>query len=76
MQFEWNPDLNLNHSSDSIRAMQYMADFFITEARKNSQSFSTQSELDLARNLSTYGMTSKPMSSDILTGYFALVFSL
>lgn len=40
-QFEWTVGLNLNHSPDAIAAMQYMANFLVGEARKNSQSFAS-----------------------------------
>jgi len=39
-QFEWSTGLNINHSPDAIHAMQYMADFFVDEARRNTHSFS------------------------------------
>eukprot|EP01138_Halocafeteria_seosinensis_P013874 gb/GECG01014167.1/.p1 GENE.gb/GECG01014167.1/~~gb/GECG01014167.1/.p1 ORF type:complete len:341 (+),score=28.45 gb/GECG01014167.1/:1-1023(+) len=72
--FEWNPALNLNHTTDAITAMQYMANFFLIEARRNNQSFSSASELKLARSLVTYGMSQELLSSDKLTGYYALYF--
>lgn len=44
--FQWHPEKNafewsghINHSPQAIAAMQYMADFAVTEARKNQQSF-------------------------------------
>jgi len=37
--FEWNPTEAMNHSTDSVLANQYTADFFVTEARKSSHHF-------------------------------------
>jgi gamma-glutamyl hydrolase len=46
-QFEWNPQEVINHSPDSIFAMQYFANFMVSEARKNSHHFSSgQNEYD------------------------------
>jgi len=42
-QFEWNAWEDINHSTDCIKAMQYMADFFVTEARKNTHKFPSSS---------------------------------
>jgi gamma-glutamyl hydrolase len=44
--YQWHPEKNafewsghINHSPEAIAVMQYMADFAVTEARKNHQSF-------------------------------------
>jgi gamma-glutamyl hydrolase len=75
-QFEWNPELNLNHSGDAILAMQYMANFFVSESRKNSQSFmdSALGQRLLQRYI-TFNMTTIPMSPNHLSGYFAVIYS-
>ena len=39
--FEWNPKYDINHSEHAVKASQYFADFFLTEARKNSHTFPT-----------------------------------
>jgi len=38
-QFEWNEGEVINHSSDAIFAMQYFANFILSEARKNTHTF-------------------------------------
>jgi len=40
-QFEWNPQEVINHTPDSVDAMQYFANFIVNEARKNSHRFSS-----------------------------------
>ena len=42
--FVWNPVLAVDHSPDAIRAAQYIANFFMVEARKNGQRFRTREE--------------------------------
>lgn len=39
--FEWNPNEGIDHSTDSIRANEYMAQFFVSEARKSNHMFAT-----------------------------------
>lgn len=39
--FEWDPKLAINHSKHAVRAAQYFADFFLTEARKSTHVFPT-----------------------------------
>ncbi len=38
-QFEWKWNEDINHSSDSIYAMQYFANWIVTEARKSYHKF-------------------------------------
>jgi len=38
-QFEWEAGIDLNHSPDAVAAMAYMANFLVSEARKNALSF-------------------------------------
>jgi len=40
-EYEWNPDEGINHSMQAVAAMQYMADFFGTLARKNNHKYSS-----------------------------------
>ena len=40
----WNPVLALDHSPDAIRVGQYLANFFMVEARKNAQRFKSREE--------------------------------
>ncbi|KAM4675454.1 gamma-glutamyl hydrolase-like isoform 2-T4 [Discoglossus pictus] len=40
-RFQWNKDLAYPHSVSAIRVSQYLADFFINEARKNQNHFSS-----------------------------------
>ncbi|XP_072043766.1 gamma-glutamyl hydrolase-like isoform X1 [Amphiura filiformis] len=45
-QFEWNPhkEFRLDHSLEAIQAVQYFANFFVNESRKNSHKFSSEEE--------------------------------
>ena len=42
--FVWNPVLSLDHSPDAIRVAQYLANYFMVEARMNAQRFTTREE--------------------------------
>ncbi|XP_065071657.1 gamma-glutamyl hydrolase-like isoform X1 [Rhopilema esculentum] len=42
--FVWNPMMAADHSIDSIRVAQYIANFFVMEARRNSNRFSSREE--------------------------------
>ncbi|KAJ1529678.1 hypothetical protein ONE63_006434 [Megalurothrips usitatus] len=44
--FEWSPIQKTAHSFDSIRTSQYFANFFVNEARKNYNSFSSEDDED------------------------------
>ena len=75
-QFEWNPALNLPHTGDAVTAMSWMAQFFVSEARRNSQSvYASSRATELAAALTTYNMTAIPMSDDPLEGYYALLYA-
>lgn len=39
--FEWSPTEGINHSTDSVLANQYVAQFFLSEARKNYHKFTS-----------------------------------
>jgi len=39
--FEWTPNENLPHTASAVRAAQYVANFFVDEARKNNHTFSS-----------------------------------
>jgi gamma-glutamyl hydrolase len=41
--FEWNPREGINHSADSVRANEYITQFFLSEARKSTHTFSSPS---------------------------------
>lgn len=60
-QFEWRaqPD-PINHEDEAIEAMQWIARFFVNEARKNNRSFPSQEEADthLIYNFRPVGDTS------------------
>jgi len=38
-EFEWNPSEDINHCVNAVTCMQYMADFFIQEARKSTHHY-------------------------------------
>jgi len=42
--FEWDLVERVSHSTQAIRSMQYLGDFFVDEARRNSHSFSDPKE--------------------------------
>lgn len=37
--FEWDTQEDVSHTPDAIRAMQYLSEFFINEARQNANVF-------------------------------------
>jgi len=39
--FEWTTTEGIDHSTDSVKANEYIADFFLSEARKSNHKFST-----------------------------------
>jgi len=43
-QFEWYSNEDINHTYDSIISMQYMAQFYVNEARQNNHKFSSSRE--------------------------------
>ncbi|KAJ7390169.1 hypothetical protein OS493_026676 [Desmophyllum pertusum] len=47
-QFEWEPTEAIDHSPDAIHAGQYMADFFVNQARQNTHHFATAEEEEKA----------------------------
>ena len=49
--FEWKQGMNLPHSSDAVLANAYIGQFFITDARRNNQTFT---DLNLWSHLSVY----------------------
>eukprot|EP01137_Pigoraptor_chileana_P017503 Opistho-2@75659 len=40
-QFEWNPTKGFDHSVAAVASMQYLANYFVNEARRNSHQFKT-----------------------------------
>ena len=44
--YVWNPLLAINHSIFSVIVSQYMANFFVCEARKNSNNFKNRVEAE------------------------------
>ena len=49
--FEWKQGMNIPHSGDAITANAYIGQFFVSDARRNNQSFT---DLDLWSTLSVY----------------------
>ena len=46
--FSWAPDEGINHNEHAVEAMQYFANFFISQARMNSHHFKTKKDEDAA----------------------------
>eukprot|EP01123_Difflugia_compressa_P006169 TRINITY_DN18335_c0_g1_i1.p1 TRINITY_DN18335_c0_g1~~TRINITY_DN18335_c0_g1_i1.p1 ORF type:complete len:302 (+),score=55.00 TRINITY_DN18335_c0_g1_i1:59-907(+) len=68
--FEWNPQEAINHSPDSVKAMQYVADFFISEARKSNHAFASESS-EASHLIYNYQPTyTAPYSSDFVQVYY------
>ena len=44
-QFEWNPAEQINHSYESILAMQYYSNFIVSQARKSNHKFPSEQTL-------------------------------
>jgi hypothetical protein len=66
----WKANIGLNHSPDSIEAMQYIANFFVTDARRNNHTFADRT---LATTYSMYNFQTY-YEGDILDGYQAYLF--
>jgi len=64
-QFEWNPEEVINHSPDSIHAMQYFSDFLVNSARRSLHHFDNVGE---EYNALIYNY--KPLYTETLTGDF------
>ncbi|XP_053684706.1 gamma-glutamyl hydrolase-like [Sabethes cyaneus] len=54
--YEWVRNKNISHTPNAIKAAQYFADFFVDEARRSDQHFSSPSDLDrhVIYNFPTY----------------------
>lgn len=48
IQFEWEPKESIDHSEDAIRVGQYMANFFVNQARYNMHKFASVEEEEKA----------------------------
>ncbi|XP_059837809.1 gamma-glutamyl hydrolase-like [Hypanus sabinus] len=46
--YEWNPKISIPHSSNAVKLTWYMADFFVSEARKNWHHFPNEKEEEKA----------------------------
>lgn len=71
-QFEWRLGIGASHAADTIRAMQYVASFFVDDARRNNQSFADEALL------AKYSVFSYPLvnAADAATsGYQWIVFT-
>lgn len=55
-QFEWNPDLGINHSADSVDAMAAVARMFVRRARKSPQRLTSEFQQSYARAHMATGM--------------------
>jgi len=68
--FEWNDWEDINHSTHGTRAMQYMADFFVAEARKNMHKFPSKSSEQKAL-IYNYPVTfTGPKDQDFVQTYY------
>jgi len=68
--FEWNTWEDINHSTNSVKSMQYMADFFVSEARKSKHQFPSRAA-ELAALIYNYPVTfTGPKDSDFTQTYF------
>jgi gamma-glutamyl hydrolase len=68
--FEWNPNEGIDHTSDSIRANEYMAQFFVSEARKSNHGFATP-EAEYKALIYNYSpIYSASFDSDFIQMYF------
>jgi gamma-glutamyl hydrolase len=73
-QFEFKPNVGVAHTRDAIEAMQYVAGFFVEDARRNTQSFANAT---LDTLLSMYAFPSVVDDTmPLLWGYSSFYFSL
>jgi len=68
--FEWNPAEGIDHSSDSVRANEYMAQFFLSEARKSNHAFVTTDAETKALIYNYNPIYSQGFDSDFTQMYF------
>lgn len=69
-QFEWNPSEVINHSYDSVVAMQYFANFAIQQARQNMHSFSSKAAEENSLIYKFPLVYTEPFDSSFETCYF------
>jgi len=67
--FEWTPKEVIQHSAPATKAMQYMADFFVSEARKSEHHFAT-TEAEGKSLIYNYQPTYSAQSDDFVQIYF------
>jgi gamma-glutamyl hydrolase len=69
--YEWRPNIGLNHSPSVIRAMAWVADFFVGESRRNNHSFTSTAAM---APYSLYGFQ-PVVEGDVTQGYQAYLFA-
>ena len=70
-QFEWR-DISISHARETITAMQYIANFFVDDARRNSQAFSDPA---LLSKFSVFSMALVSAPDAATSGYQWLVYT-
>lgn len=69
--YEWRPNIGLNHAPAVIRAMAWVADFFVGEARLNAHAFPSAAAM---APYSLYGFAPEA-EGDVTQGYQAYLFA-
>ena len=69
--YEWKPDIGLNHAPDVIRAMAWVAEFFVGESRRNGHAFPSSAAM------APYSLYAFPpvFEGDVTAGYQAYLFA-
>lgn len=69
--YEWRPDIGLNHAPEVVRAMAWVADFFVGEARLNAHTFPSPAAM---APYSLYSFA-PVVEGDVTQGYQAYIFA-
>lgn len=68
--FEWDPTAHVSHATDTITAMQYLSDFFVSETRKNNHAFPDPVSEQNALIYNFQPTYTLPITGDTQTYYF------
>jgi len=68
--FEWDPTAHVSHATETIAAMQYLADFFVGETRKNNHFFPSPAEEQSALIYNFQATYTQDTTGDTQTYYF------
>lgn len=74
-QFQWSLPTGLNHSQDAVRAMSWLAHYFVALTRNSPQRMDTPEKQAVAAKYVAYSMKQQPTTSDPMKGTTYLAFA-